>query len=334
MSLARYLTNIASTPAILYNVYRHLKVQQAFMQKELLPYLKKIEQHHDGTIHKGDISKIKKYYGLAVPSVFGEAFAALRGKPLSEHERRAFTYLGSTTGLFDDFFDDNQLQDDYIQKLYQQPATYTGQNDNEKLFNHCWQNALNGCANKNLLIYFANKVFVAQVKSRLQQSTIPDEDTVRQITYEKGGYSVLFYMSLFYEIFPAEDESLFYNIGALLQLENDLFDVYKDHNEGICTLVTHTRGIGTLAHEFTGLWKKVQQSIANTRYTINGKKAFEKDIAILVSRGFVCLGMLQQREKENGGSFLPAAFSRKQLICDLEKPVNLLRTLHHYARIA
>jgi hypothetical protein len=56
-------------------------------------------------------------------------------------------------------------------------------------------------------------------------------------------------------------------------------------------------------------------------------------LAAIVSRGFVCLHMLQEREKQNNGNFNPGAFTRKQLICDMEKPINLLRTLHHYARI-
>jgi hypothetical protein len=202
--------------------------QKAFMEKELLPYLDAVEKKQDGTIRETDLKKIKQYYGLAVPALLAEGYAALRGTPLTGKERNAATYLGATTGLFDDFFEDTQLQDNYITQLYRQPDTYTGQNDNERLANHCWGKALEGCHSKDLLIHYAGKVHAAQIASRLQTTTQPDTQTLQQITFDKGGYSVLFYMALFYENFPAEDETLFYNAGALLQLENDVFDVYKD----------------------------------------------------------------------------------------------------------
>ena len=46
----------------------------------------------------------------------------------------------------------------------------------------------------------------------------------------------------------------------------------------------------------------------------------------VVNRGFVCIDQFEKLEKNNNGVFEPKKFSRKQLICDMEKPVNLLRT--------
>ena len=288
---------------------------------------------NDGSLTEADAAKMLRYYGLAVPGILGEAFAALRCSSLSEKERRGCTWLGATTGLFDDFFENTSLDDGYIELLYRQPAMYTGNNSNEKLANHCWLLALKHCANADLLTDMAGMVHRSQSESRLQKNNNPGKEALRRITFDKGGYSVLFYMSFFYREIPPADENLFYHAGALLQLENDLFDVYKDHQGHITTLVTGGMKIAPLRTIYLDFWAKTKQYLNETSYSPAGKKQFLKILCGLVSRGLVCLDMLQQRENENHGNFDPAVFTRKQLICDMEKPVNLLRTMHYYAKI-
>jgi len=314
-------------------MYNQLNTQKTFMQTELNPFLQQTLIQNDGTINDADIKKIKKYYGLAVPGVLGEAFAALRNCPLAENERRGCTWLGATTGLFDDFFENTALPDAYIESLYRHPRIFTGNNSNEKLANHCWQLALNHCVNNDLLTDMAAMVHRSQSDSRLQKAKHPGEEALRRITFDKGGFSVLFYMSFFYQNMPNADEKLFYNAGALLQLENDLFDVYKDHGDHIVTLVTGGMKIASIRKIYLEQWAKTKQSLSETSFTQSGKRHFLKILCGLVSRGLVCLDMLQKRENENNGFFDPAVFARKQLICDMEKPVNLLRTMHYYAKM-
>jgi len=314
-------------------VYRKLNTQKAFLQKELGPFLQETMLRNDGTLTEADVSKMLRYYGLAVPGILGEAFAALRSSSLSEKERRGCTWLGATTGLFDDFFENTSLADGYIELLYRQPAMYTGNNANEKLANHCWRIALIHAANADLLKDMAGMVHRSQSESRLQKNNNPGREALQRITFDKGGYSVLFYMAFFYKAITPADETLFYHAGALLQLENDLFDVYKDHQGRITTLVTCGMKIASLRTIYLDLWAKTKQYLLETSYSPAGKNQFRKILCGLVSRGLVCLDMLQQRENENNGFFDPAAFTRKQLICDMEKPVNLLLTMHYYAKI-
>jgi hypothetical protein len=331
--LVRYIINLAGIPGTLWSVYHKLKTQKAFLNRELAPFLQETMLHNDGSLSEADVVKILRYYGLAVPGILGEAFAALRGSALTENERRGCTWLGATTGLFDDFFENTSLADGYIELLYRQPAMYTGTNANEKLANHCWKLALKHAANADLLTDMAGMVHRSQSDSRLQKKNQPGSETLRRITFDKGGSSVLFYMSFFYREIPAADEKLFYHAGALLQLENDLFDVYKDHRDAITTLVTGGTKIASLRAIYLDLWAETKQYLHHTSFGKKGKRHFLKILCGLVSRGLVCLDMLQQRENENNGHFDPAVFTRKQLICDMEKPANLLRTMHYYAKI-
>lgn len=303
------------------------------MQQHLAPHLTKLKEHNDGSIDATDIRKIEKYYGLAVPAILGEAYATLRNSGLTQRERLACTFMGATTGLFDDFYDKKLLPDDYIKNLYTKPHQYCGQNDNERLFNLCVITALENAADKEILMENAGRVHAAQMASRLQTDNTLSQEAIQQITFDKGGYSVVFYMSVFQQQMPRADLKLFYNAGALLQLENDIFDVYKDSVAGVQTLVTRASHIKPLRVLYTEMWEKVKSLVFATGYEKEAKAAFLSMVGAIVSRGFVCLSMLEQREKENNNIFQPSAFSRKQLICDMEKPVNLLRTMHYYAKI-
>jgi hypothetical protein len=328
-----YISHYAVIPSLLCKVRRQFATQRKFMQLHLAPHLAAVMAQNDGSIDTTDIQKIEKYYGLAVPAILGEAYATLRGSPLTHRERLSATFMGASTGLFDDFYDKKHLTDAYIKKLYTSPYQFRGQNDNERLFNLCVITALENAENKELVMENAGRVHAAQMASRLQHDKGLSDEVIRQITFDKGGYSVVFYMSVFQQHMPGADQKLFYNAGALLQLENDIFDVYKDAIAGIETLVTRAPHIKPLRALYMERWEKVKKFVFATGYSTEGKKAFLKILAAIVSRGLVCLAMLEKRQKENNGIFDPAAFSRKQLICDMENPVNLLRTLHYYATI-
>jgi hypothetical protein len=333
MNYFKYLYRFTDIPPLLWRVKSRLGRQRDFLNSVAMTGIMKHCENQDGTIDEEDLKKIEKYYGLAVPAILGEAYADLRGKPLSERERTAATFLGASTGLFDDFFDKKELTDEYVKNLYTYPETFTGQNSNEQLCNYCWTQALTFATSKSLLLKFAAKVHEAQIESRKQVSADVAPHVIREITFDKGGFSVIFYLALFYDKIPYEDEYLFYNVGALLQLENDLFDVYKDSRANINTLVTMGEDMELVYALYADQWKKVCLLIKETAYPAKGKKAFASLLAALVSRGFVCLQMLQKRQKENNGKFDPHAFSRKQLICDMEKPINLIRTIGYYGYI-
>jgi len=41
---------------------------------------------------------------------------------------------------------------------------------------------------------------------------------------------------------------------------------------------------------------------------------------------------LEKNEKKTHQHFYPEKYKRKDLICDLEKPVNILKTIHYFAK--
>lgn len=331
-SIISYIGHAIAVPGLILQVIVQLKKQRAFMSEHLAAHLQKIKATNDGTVQEKDIRKIENYYGIAVPAILGEAYARLRGYPLTFNERMACTCIGSATGLFDDFFEQQILEDDYIEKLYTHPQEFSGGNDNERLANYFWVKALENCANPQTLTTYALKVHFAQIQSRLQVIDGLSEDAIRQITFDKGGYSLLFYRAAFEDTLSDKDRQLFYNIGALGQLENDIFDVYKDSREGIYTLMTMGNSIDKIKKEYEQLWLTIKQQIANSQYSAYRKLVFQRTLFAVLSRGLVCLDMLAKLPSSPNSAFDPSKFSRQELICDMENPANLLNSIYCFIK--
>jgi len=64
-------------------------------------------------------------------------------------------------------------------------------------------------------------------------------------------------------------------------------------------------------------------------YPENQVKKFLERVMPVINRGFVCLDQYQRLEKNSGGAFDTSSYTRKQLICDMEKPGNFLRTIQY-----
>lgn len=330
MPIFRYISNAMHIPAMLIRVQRQLNIQRLFMQQELRPFLQEHLSTNDGSIDKEDVRKIEQYYALAVPAILGEAFAQLRGRPLSHTERLAATFLGASTGLYDDLFDKKQLPEDYIDHMFHHTALIFPQDSFERMLIASWGKTQELCTAKELLAHFAVIIHKLQIRTKQQQTGNLSPQAIKQLTFDKGGYSVLLYMSLFYKEMPVADEKLFYHAGALLQLENDLFDVFKDSRSGIKTLVTHADDMAALRDLYAQKWMEVKEYLEQTTHEKKGRKAFARILCAIISRGFVCLDMLEKRQAQHKGVFNPMSFERKYLICDMERPVNLLKTIHYY----
>lgn len=306
--------------------------QQWFLKRELLNDISGFVARGDATITARDINKITNYYALGVPAVLGTIFSRLRGKLLTTRERKALTYLGAITGLFDDLFDRWNIDPSRIYVFMDNPASIKPENDFERLFLHWYDTrALSYITDKEAFREACTPVFTAQKQSILQLSGHDtDIEKIKEITFFKGGVSVLFYRSaLSKQADEAEKEALD-RAGALLQLGNDIFDVYKDIKAGVRTLATETRDIRILRAEFM---KQLNLTLRSF-YTLNRPKGnIQSALHILlvgVSRCLVCLDQLQRIQDAGDRVFRAHSYDRKKLICDMEKPVNIARMLIHH----
>ena len=72
--------------------------------------------------------------------------------------------------------------------------------------------------------------------------------------------------------------------------------------------------------------------LQQTTYSKANKKRFLDSITLFISIGHVALDVLEKNEKKTNGLFQPEKYERKDLICDIEKPVNILKIVHYFAK--
>ena len=130
---------------------------------------------------------------MAVPAILGEALAILHQVPFSNRSRECITAQGAMTGLFDDFFDQAMLSNSAFAALME--GTNQPQGSNEQLFQYFFKKTIASLPNSNDLINTLKLVYDAQVYSKSQTDEAISLQRIKEITFQKGGHSLLFYRS-------------------------------------------------------------------------------------------------------------------------------------------
>lgn len=302
------------------------------MQNTILKDIEEIKKNQDSSLSEEDFKKITQYYGFAVPAILGEGFCLLRGKGMTPHERYAMTYLGALTGLFDDFFDVKKTSVTHIRELVDHPDENLAENSHELLFVRFFKKALGNISDFIRFTKSINNVFDAQILSGKQTGPAIERDEIQQITLLKGGFSLLFYRSALDEPAGLTEEKMLFSLGGISQLENDLFDVYKDYCNGIKTLATTENKISNLRKYYKVLMEETFALVHLTNFPLKQKKMFLRFIALIIGRGFVCLDLLEKREKATNHVFSLPEYKRHELICDMDKPGNRIKLLNYYVK--
>ncbi|MEO7522481.1 MAG: class 1 isoprenoid biosynthesis enzyme [Ferruginibacter sp.] len=331
MPFIKKIITASKVPATVSGIIKKIATQNTFLQTKVQPVLTAAEATNDGSLDANDFKKISGYYGLAVPAILGEAICILHNKKMSDAERIASTSQGAMTGLFDDFFDKQYLPDHYIENMLQTNAK--SKRSNEILFLHFYKQALQYVPSKEKMLEKLMDVYQAQLESKKQAQPL-SEDEIQQISLYKGGASLLFYRTAFSPAPSKKEEKLLYNFGGLMQVANDIFDVYKDRENGIKTLVTETKHIATLRHLF------LKELTANNKEAYEmgfPKKSVAQFLSILslgiFSRAFVCLDRLEKNEASTKHVFAVHEYSRKQLICDMDTRKNQMKSAIHHVKL-
>lgn len=328
------LGNLFHFPSVLFTVFNNIRRQKIFLRQVVGPDLESSRQSNDGSLDLIDYRKITHYYGLAVPAILGESLAVLRGQRLNLRERSALTFQGSFTGLFDDFFDKDELAETTLESFIDDPRKIPLSNSRQRLFAVFFNKGIENYRDKDLTLDYLRKVFHAQVESLKQAGVGLSRDEIRRITVEKGGVSVLFYRTVLDQPLNASEEKALYNMGGLMQFGNDIFDVYKDSLHEIETLITATTKVDVVRKEFEKMMVSSFAPFYELGYPRRNVKKFLRMVSLsLCARCFVCLDQLEKKENETGNVFLPKQYTRDELVCDMDKGINKWRSIKYYFRL-
>ncbi|MEO7307463.1 MAG: hypothetical protein ABIR78_06635 [Ferruginibacter sp.] len=335
MPIIQSISRFVRTLVVPFSTASNISKQKNFIKKHIDPELEKAKKSGDGSLDENDYKKITGYYGLAVPAILGEAFCALRGDSMTDNERMASTCQGAMTGLGDDFFDKQRLSDQGVKDFIEKPELFIGNSSSERLFLDFYKTALANAPQRAQMQQQIFKVFQAQLLSKQQDSPGLSYEIIKDITIRKGAESLLYYRTAFEHPVKNGEEKMLYALGGLMQLSNDIFDVYKDHQSGVSTLVTTATKIKELRFYYSALLQTGKEAALRSGYPKKNVRKFIRIISIgIFSRCYVCLDQLEKNEKRTNGVFDLKAYLRKDLVCDMDTTGNKLRSLGYHFKIS
>lgn len=305
-----------------------LRTQRHWNHDHLEPVLRPYRKQGDVV----DWQKITGYYALAVPAVIGEAFALLRSAPLTEQERAAMTYLGALSPVLDDLYDLQHLSTEAIESLVHHHHAASANTPAEALFCELASQALQqfGPVARAGFDAVKRQVLHAQAESRKQQLSETPREALLDITLNKGGHAFALYVL---PLRTAQDRHtpLAYALGAAMQVENDLFDLWKDRQEGVRTACTEATGVHQLRAMYAEACEHVTRALAAHPAGPRQKAAFAYHINLVLARGLVCLDVLDRRARTRL-PFNVYAWPREALVVDLDTAAAKWRTLRYASR--
>lgn len=328
--LGKYIKNLLSLPSVYLFLLQRVTRQKRFIRLHLLKELYPFRIKNDGSLSKEDFSKITSYYAMGVPGVLGESLCILRGCAMKPRERLCLSLLGGISGLLDDLFDDPDKDADHLEEFIMEPETMEPANTHEKLLLHFYRLGLHYSYHPNLIQKQAEKVFHTQQQSIQQQQAGDEAGRIEEVTFLKGGASFIYYrLCLEHDLSKAE-ENLLYHLGGLMQMGNDIFDVWEDHGAGISTIATRCRNIKELRENFSNKYAETFRLAYNTPYRKKNIRQFLQISSLALGRVFVCLDQFEKLQATTNNEFQLRSYSRKQLICDMQKPKNQWKAINYF----
>lgn len=306
--MASLLQTIAAYAKMARQVYRQNKAATQALCTEL---------NMDAKYHK----RIAFY--TAQSAITNHWFCTLRGQKPTQAEQRKALLVGAITPLLDDAVDDlhltsaklfqalndgNQVQFALQAKMYHELIS-----DQNRTFTEAFKTAL--------------KAQDASLK-QLQEPELTDQELIAITSAKGGSWTFLYRTVLGHPILEGEKEAI-YELGYLMQLTNDAFDVYKDLQNGQQTLFTNAVEVEPLKAIYLDQLDKIKATFQALNYDQKNIQDVLLAISAIGARGLICINQLLACQHFTKGAFRPHEYSRKQLICDMEKPANIWKSIQY-----
>lgn len=283
-----------------------------------------IEKKLGGSFVPATRRKVIVSYAIYNPMIC-DVFAGLHGRNTTLAEKERLVHYFICSSLFDDFTDYGGITTEQLAAVSFTPENYEAHTFDEKAFRQSHLLLKNYVQDKDAYLNIARSLFDAQIASQQQhQSALPDE-TIQQITFMKGGYAVLLCRH-YLDIQASEaEEECWYRIGSIIQLTNDLYDIYKDLQDEIATLPNRMTNAYTFEQFFAAQVTQLKAYIAALPCSQSRKQTFSICLAGICAFGFVAIEQLKQLQG-NALQLPPLKqLERKLLIVDMEKKINRKR---------
>ena len=315
-------------------LYKEIKVQKQFNKDFLIPYLNQLEIKYSGRFRDEQKQKILNYYGLFIPSFLCSNYKKLQGKKLTDDERKRATLFGILTPVGDDLFDEDKLDIESIKTITFTPENYTATTFSAHVAKEIQAFLLQHVPHKAAYLEASKNVLDIQIETVKQTRPDNTRQELEKITYTKGAVSVIIYHQCLDDVADEQMKEVLFLIGSLYQLGNDIFDLYKDVRDNIYTLINTCDDFKTFRKSFLERVKLQNQKIMALPYPEKNKKEFCFVMNTINARAVVALDQFISLQKKTGSKIDWWQLQRKDMIVDMEKPVNFLKWLVYAYKLA
>lgn len=294
-------------------------------------------KHHKGPLHQ-IYSKIKDkipgleslptvqtkriYHYIFANSLTTQWFATLLNHAASTTEKKTGYYLAVSTPLADYLVDEEKIRAQEIIKMISGKSNHPWRTLSQQLFEESKINHPNPDLCEELIF----KTLQAQEDSLGQHQDPLSLETLKSITWAKGGYALLLYRSALDHPISDQEWSAIFQLGGLMQLHNDIFDLYRDIQEGINTIPSQIYCVDELSKLYNQEIAATYQLFQLLPISAYRKRKFFLLLNLAVNTGHICIAQYLQLETKYQ-HFNPTEFSRKELVCDMEDFGKIGRTI-------
>lgn len=262
------------------------------------------------------------YHYIFANSLTTQWFATLLNYSASHSEKMTGYYLAVSTPLADYMVDEEKMGAQEILKMITGKSNHLWHNITQQLFEKTKTNHPNPDLCEELIF----KTLQAQEDSLGQQQDPLSLERLKSITWAKGGYALLLYRSALDHPISQKEWSAIYQLGGLMQLHNDIFDLYRDIQEGINTIPSQMRSVEALSKLYRQEISRTYQLFQLLPISAYRKRKFFLLLTLAVNTGYICLAQYYQLENKYQ-HFTPAEFTRKELVCDMEDLGKIFQTI-------
>lgn len=319
------LYSIRFTVRILF-ISAKILIRRKRVSKRSQMRLKEIENNWKGQFDRATYYKIYNSQAIYIPAVC-DAFASLRGVNTTFSEEERFLHYFICSSLFDNFWDRKSLTIEQLRDLSFSPETYTPHNFDETVFQYAHQWLLKRVDDQESYMKVAYQVFHAQQDSLRQMDATIGWGELISITERKGGFSVelcAFYLD---GSSSPEIRKLWFRLGALIQLTNDLYDVFKDSREGMYTLPICMKRVADVRLLHNQWTEEIRSLIHQISFPSSQKEICSIHLMCIAAFGKIALDQFEALEKRDQTLQPWSTYTRKELIIDMELWKNLWKGL-------
>lgn len=257
-------------------------------------------------------------------------FHLLRGTKPSESQKRSEVYIGALAPVVDDMQDEMGYSFADILAICTEKKKPKEQV--EYLLHFIWSQLIESSTNKEELLNLFVEVGKSQEDSTKQIGGRLELAALYAITEKKGADATYFFQAIQGVKSNAQEKEAIMFLGATLQYVNDLFDVYKDNRDNIQTPMLEMSDVEAYNLLLEKRFLKLMNTFAALNYPQKHRRKLQISVMAVLSRATICADQLIKLQRSNNGTFDVNAFKRDDLVCDMDKPINIFRNIYQTSR--